>query len=197
MKKTTKQRNTKTLSKIQSVFIQLLKEKGFDNLTVSDISRLAGINRGTFYLHYEDKYDLLNSMLQETIVTIENILNQPLASNSLLKGDELVPYDALLEVMEYVLEHRDFIEAMVSSNSNDFINKLQETIESVVNYQLNNTTVHFNQIGIPDDYAREILLGSVVSIILLWIKKGFVEEPEQITDMICNTKLLSASALLS
>ena len=70
----TKQRNTLTKEKIKNAFCQLLIDKGMDALTVSDISRLADINRGTFYLHYVDKYDLLKKLEDNIIEDLEVIL---------------------------------------------------------------------------------------------------------------------------
>lgn len=52
----------KTQSAIKKAFIQLLKQKDLDHITIHDITEAADINRGTFYLHYEDKYDLLEKM---------------------------------------------------------------------------------------------------------------------------------------
>ncbi len=52
----------KTKSAIKHAFIQLLKEQNIENITVQDIADKADINRGTFYLHYEDKYLLLTDM---------------------------------------------------------------------------------------------------------------------------------------
>ena len=45
-------RNEKTSRLIMNTFMDLLKEKGFEKITVSDISERADINRGTVYLHY-------------------------------------------------------------------------------------------------------------------------------------------------
>ena len=52
----------KTKSSIKKAFTQLLKEKKLDKITIRDITTQADVNRGTFYLHYEDKYILLNDM---------------------------------------------------------------------------------------------------------------------------------------
>src|SRR5215467_11952613 len=43
-----------------SALIELTVQKGFAAVTVSDLTNYAGINRATFYRHYEDKFDLLN-----------------------------------------------------------------------------------------------------------------------------------------
>ena len=63
----TQKRKTQTKAIIKNVFTQLLIEKGFNSLTVSDITRMSNINRGTFYLHYVDKYDLLEQLENEII----------------------------------------------------------------------------------------------------------------------------------
>lgn len=44
---------------------QLLKEKSFQVLTVHDIAEQATVNRGTFYLHFTDKYALLDDYIRE------------------------------------------------------------------------------------------------------------------------------------
>ena len=56
-----------TRAVIREAFYELLREKGFEKMTVSDLCRQAQINRGTFYLHYEDKYELLNALIDEAL----------------------------------------------------------------------------------------------------------------------------------
>lgn len=56
-----------TLSVIREAFSALLAEVGFAKMTVADICRCADINRGTFYLHYEDKFALLDALIDEAL----------------------------------------------------------------------------------------------------------------------------------
>ncbi len=56
-----------TLAVIREAFFDLLKRKGFDKLTVSELCKQAQINRGTFYLHYEDKYALITELIDEAL----------------------------------------------------------------------------------------------------------------------------------
>lgn len=53
-------RVTRTRNLILDAFKQLLNEKGFDALTVQDLTNKALINRATFYAHFPDKYALLD-----------------------------------------------------------------------------------------------------------------------------------------
>lgn len=55
----------RTKKAIRDAFFALIEEKGFDSVTVKDITDRAMISRNTFYLHYEDKYDLLNKISNE------------------------------------------------------------------------------------------------------------------------------------
>ncbi|MDY6872605.1 MAG: TetR/AcrR family transcriptional regulator [Chloroflexota bacterium] len=54
----------RTQSYILDAFRALLSEKAFKSITVKEITERAGINRTTFYAHYQDKFDLLNAALQ-------------------------------------------------------------------------------------------------------------------------------------
>jgi AcrR family transcriptional regulator len=45
---------------LQEALMELTVQKGFAAVTVSDLTKYAGINRATFYRHYEDKFDLVN-----------------------------------------------------------------------------------------------------------------------------------------
>lgn len=46
-----KKRKTESKKRLQEALTQLLFEKDFENITISDLCQKAGINRGTFYLH--------------------------------------------------------------------------------------------------------------------------------------------------
>jgi AcrR family transcriptional regulator len=78
MRATTKidRRIVKTKEAINKAFLELFSEKDFQQLTINDISERANVNRGTVYLHYTDKYDLLDKC-------IEDHLNQLIAFCSL------------------------------------------------------------------------------------------------------------------
>lgn len=67
MNESTDRRVVRTKAVIRDALTALIEEKGFEALTVKDITARANINRGTFYLHYRDKYDLLEQSEQELI----------------------------------------------------------------------------------------------------------------------------------
>ena len=58
-------RSIRSVESIKKAFVDLLQEEPFEKVKVSEIARRAGIDRQTFYLHYVDKYDLLDKMNKE------------------------------------------------------------------------------------------------------------------------------------
>ena len=67
-------RVTKTKQSIKNSFIELVKKKGYNKVSVTDIVSKANINRNTFYLHYEDKEDLIKKLLDDSSHRIESML---------------------------------------------------------------------------------------------------------------------------
>ena len=63
-------RVVKTVRRIKEVFLKLLSTKPLDKITVAELSRTAEINKGTFYLHYRDIYELYNEMLKERLAAM-------------------------------------------------------------------------------------------------------------------------------
>ena len=55
----------KTIYSIKETFIELVEQNGFKNVTVSQITKKANINRNTFYLHYTDIEDLANKIISD------------------------------------------------------------------------------------------------------------------------------------
>ena len=64
-------RVTKSKQAIKEAFIELVEIKGYDKVSVCDIAKKANINRNTFYLHYEDKEDLVKKTLYEAAKKME------------------------------------------------------------------------------------------------------------------------------
>ncbi|EGP66537.1 transcriptional regulator, TetR family [Streptococcus sp. oral taxon 056 str. F0418] len=60
-------RKTSTKEDIKEALIQLLSEEKFENISISKLCKRAGINRGTFYLHYEDKFQMINSIKRDIV----------------------------------------------------------------------------------------------------------------------------------
>ncbi|WP_245989429.1 TetR/AcrR family transcriptional regulator [Ureibacillus thermophilus] len=70
------EKNRKTKQLIQNSFLKLLEKKSFETITVGKIAKEADINRGTFSLHYKDKYDLQEKMEEELFSKLGDYIDQ-------------------------------------------------------------------------------------------------------------------------
>lgn len=192
-----KKRNTETKSEIKRVFTELVREKGFDALTVSDIARNAGINRGTFYLHYVDKYDLMEQLEDEVIADLTAILLKDVERN-LDNPIELIPYQAILDALYYVKGDFAFVAALAGSGGDPkFLERFKQILAQMVGDKIKQSdTLKLSMKGLPEDYAKEILLSSITAIIMLWISKGGIDSPEKIAEMVSQAKQISPYELL-
>jgi len=59
-------RVTRTRQMLDHAFLELLAEKGFDAISVQDVTARAGVNRATFYAHFQDKFALLDYSIRES-----------------------------------------------------------------------------------------------------------------------------------
>lgn len=100
MKQKTDLRIIKTNLNIRNTFIQLLNEKSFDSITVQNILDRALINRSTFYKHYSDKYDLLESITKDFLDKFKSLVDVRFSNkediNGLLKNMDKI-YESFYE----------------------------------------------------------------------------------------------------
>ncbi|MDL2294016.1 TetR/AcrR family transcriptional regulator [Ruminococcaceae bacterium OttesenSCG-928-D13] len=67
-------RLTKTL--LGNAFLELLAQKPVQNVTVKELCERAGVNRGTFYLHYHDVYHLMEEMEAGLVADLDRMLSE-------------------------------------------------------------------------------------------------------------------------
>ena len=169
---TTQKRKTTTKSDLKGALTRLLEKKDFEAISVSDIAREAGVNRGTFYLHYVDKFDMMDQLIDEILQNILTLLKEGQPKNK----QEAFP--GIVKIFEYLKEDFDFVHAMTLNRFNyraklvhDFLLELTRQIGPI---KKNIEMVY----PLPDDYAQEVFIYSNSAIFFHWIHKGGVETPE-------------------
>ncbi|WP_124058731.1 TetR/AcrR family transcriptional regulator [Vaginisenegalia massiliensis] len=183
-------RQTLTKQKIKEVLTELITEKGLSAITVSDITRRAGINRGTFYLHYLDKLDLIDQLEQEVIDDLTAILLAESSTNQEEKNLDLFPYPLILQALQYVKSDFEFFNALTNRGRNQaFVEHFKAILGQLIHQKCQ--THHIKSIRVhnmPDDYSHELILSHISAIIVLWIRKGAIEPEEDIAHMINDLK---------
>lgn len=188
----TNRSTVRTKKAVKHAFSELIEEKGLDSLTVSDIARSAGINRGTFYLHYVDKDDLKKQLESEALDAIRERLFNSEESNPNDPVD-VIPYVAILSALEYVSEDFEFIKAIIGPRGDHaFLGRFRDNLGEMIEKQIaKSTTLRLEMKGFPREYAMQVMLAGIVAIVELWLSRDGKESPEQIATMIHESRRLA------
>lgn len=165
----------RTKEAIREAFISLIEKKGFEALTVTDITMQANINRGTFYLHYRDKYDLLEQIEAEIIRYVEKLLLQ---ANS-LKLEEYQtadqPLPAMVTMFEYLKENASLMKAILGLKGGiAFQDQVRNAAERNLKLGLmvGMKPVRFL---VPREYVIAYVISAHIGVIQEWLQNGCVE----------------------
>ena len=109
---------------IRKAFLELIRIKDPDKITVTDIIGRAELNRGTFYAHYADINVLMRSIEDEIVQDLCELLSD--VKNPNLLND---PLPMFLKISEYLEQNKELIIAlMYSRKTNPFIVQLPDLI---------------------------------------------------------------------
>ncbi|WP_307891737.1 TetR/AcrR family transcriptional regulator [Bacillus swezeyi] len=178
MTKQTDRRINRTKRMIRDALSGLMEEKTFEEITVTDISQKADINRGTFYLHYQDKYDLLEQSESEIIKDIRNISKQSLQSVKILNGsiiDKPLPF--VVNIFEYFKENAVFMKAILGpKGTGSFPIKFKSVLSE--NLKRIKKTIRADTL-VPEEYLISYIVGAHVSVLQRWLASGMKETPHE------------------
>lgn len=114
----------KTRAAIKNAFLELRRKKPIEKITVTELSRIAEINKATFYLHYSDIYSLAEGIEDEMI---DGILSE-------IRGLDNFPEDPKKhtdELFRAFLNNRRTLNVIFSgSRHSNFANKIEERIKA-------------------------------------------------------------------
>lgn len=107
---------------IREAFLQLLKEKDVNKITVTDIVKLADINRTTFYAHYPDVHGVIEEIENEIIEKMITLLDSLKFKNFI---SDITPL--LKEINNYLEENVDYCRTLLlTKGSETFLEELQK-----------------------------------------------------------------------
>jgi AcrR family transcriptional regulator len=182
---------------IRNALSELIEQKGYDNIAITDITTKADINRGTFYLHYVDKYDLLekieNEVIQELKDSIDRTNNIDVVSidfvNNIYSVDEPMPF--MIRVFEYIKENSAFMKAILGPKGDPkFSAKIKELIEtSLFEDKLIKTFKKENML-VPQEYFISYVLSAHLGVIQQWLQSGMEKSPEDMALILSKMFLL-------
>lgn len=177
-----------TAIRMDEALMHLLEKKEFEYITIKEICEEAGVNRSTFYLHYENTKDLLLESIRyinerflsyfqsKNTSIVAQIENCPAKELILVTPQYLTPY------LTYIKEHkRLFLTAMTKLT---FMNYCEETYQKMFRYVFYPI---MNRLDIPvseRSYMLSFYINGIIAIITEWLKNDCVDTIEQLMNII-------------
>lgn len=167
----TDRRVIKTKNAIETSFIHLMSTCEFNNITIQNIADHADVNRATVYLHYLDKYDLLDKIIEEHIRNLSKLCEEDNAA-------DLSWADSTIHCIEYLEEHYVFFSTMLTSDGGAYFRKqfLQYNIEQFKK-ELDSTQGEINNQN--EEVVVEFAANAYVGIVEWWIKNEMPYPPKE------------------
>ena len=172
-------RRTRTL--LTRGLIQLMKEKDIKEISVKELSDLADINRGTFYLHYTDIYDLLKNIEDELFQEFNAILDRTLTG----APDKHDPEATLREIFLLLHRNQDTARVMMSPHGDlAFVNRLKHLVqERICQFLMHpHSTNHHT-------YREAFAISGCIGVIETWLNQPAPQTPEEMAKL-CSHMLL-------
>ena len=107
-------RKTKTV--IRQTLTRLLMEKDLKDISVSELTEFADINRGTFYLHYKDIYDLFEKVEEEILAEFTSIIAK--------HKEHMFWMPVFYELFQYIAANSQFFIAILRTKETTFLNQI-------------------------------------------------------------------------
>lgn len=152
-------------------FISLLMEKGFEKITIKDIADRANINRGTVYLHYVDKFDLLDKCIEIHVEKLIRHCEDP-------KDRDLNP-GAFQSVFAYIEKHFSLYRLLLGQEGMGFFRRrlyaiVSQTVSDLLSAQQENAAV-------SNEVTIHFLTCGFIGILEWWIHHSMPCSVQEIT----------------
>jgi AcrR family transcriptional regulator len=164
-------------NKIIDAFMTLYADNPIEKISIKMITDQANLNRGTFYLHYLDIYDLLDKV-ESYFYSLTKII----AKNSLnaLVNDELII--EALPSMEFYQKYLSYYKVLLCNSGKSNLEYLmKEEIKIVLTESYQNRS---NKDHLLNEYALEYVSSAYVATIIHWIRNDMSLSQKDLSKMI-------------
>jgi AcrR family transcriptional regulator len=170
--RTQDRRVRKTRKLLRQSLFQLMEHKRVQDITVREITELSDLNRGTFYIHYKDVFDMVEQIERELFEDFNQVFEK--ITPDMEHAD---PLPLFIELFRFLKENADVCRVLVGPNGDmAFVSRLKKLVrerclaawKQLVAYSGEN---NFN-------YYYAFIASGFVGLIDLWYQRGMPEAPE-------------------
>ncbi len=158
--------------------VQLVLEKGYEAITIQDITDRADLGRGTFYIHFKDKEDVLWTAIQSLIREMEAEAHQQFAG----KLPKQAEYYGLLNIFRHAEKNRDLYRVVLSGQGSAVLTeRVQDLLADVFRYDIENR--RDPKAAVPGEVIAQMMTGLIARLIGWWLRAGDKYSAEQMAAM--------------
>jgi AcrR family transcriptional regulator len=177
----------RTQKLLREALIALIEERGFEALTIGELTERALVSRAAFYRNYQDKYDLVDQIFEEAMSAL-------LAAVGDLGREH--PAEIWVTFFEHIAEYERLYRALLGKKGSPwFVRKMRAALADLVNErgQLPHgpSAAHQPTHSFSDAFVPDLVSALFVEAITWWLEQGRPYTPREIA---MRTALL-ASAL--
>lgn len=168
-------RIVKTKNALYLALVDLMKDKTFEEIKVSEICNKALINRSTFYAHFEDKYEFLVDFLD----TFKDSLTSYLDTNKNILNTKEYYMELIKLVLTHIEDKKNIYSAIMVNNRNGV---MMDIIIDVVNKDIRKRVLDLGSTksSVPADIIIKFYLGAIINVGIDWITENKYTKEEVI-----------------
>ena len=175
-----------TAARMDEAFLELLGEKDFEFITVKEICQRAGVNRSTFYLHYETIGELLDECCEWTVARFQSYIPDDTAA--FMERMRSCPLEELdLLTPQYLTPYLQFI----ADNQRLFMTHLEHSGDLPHGKLYGNLRVKvlepiLTRYGVPEhdrDYYLRFSIKGYMAIVEEWLNRGCTDPIEHVVEI--------------
>jgi AcrR family transcriptional regulator len=162
--------------------VQLVLEKSYDAISIQDITDRADLGRGTFYIHFKDKEEVVWSAVQDLILELEQEAHQ-----QYIDGVPDQPeYHGLLYIFRHADKNRDLFRVIFSGRGSAALTRrVEDLLVAIFLYDLKNQPFLRDSISdAPMEVVAQMMTGLITRMINWWLATPNKYTAEQMAGMI-------------
>ncbi|MGN0642504.1 MAG: TetR/AcrR family transcriptional regulator C-terminal domain-containing protein [Huintestinicola sp.] len=172
-------RVVKTKRVLRLALAKLMREKSVREITVRELAAEANINRGTFYIHYKDIFDLTEKIEQEMLDEYSEIMKAYPPEK--IGGRR---YELIRDIFRFIADNSDMCTVLIGAHGDmAFINKLRELVKDICFRDWADSSGNQDRITAKDlEYQYAFVVSGCVGLIGKWLENGMAESPEKMAE---------------
>ena len=176
-----------TARKMDLALISLLKKKPLEYISVSEICKTAGVNRSTFYLHYETIADLLNETTRYLLNDFLSYFSQDLQSVTLnletcsLEELEFICDKYMSPYLNYIKDNREVFRVVLPNNH---VLGFDGIYENMFKHIFNPVLDRFKYPESYRKYAMMYYMKGLNAIVTEWLKDDCSKSIKEVSEII-------------